>query len=144
MTENQACKVFAKICLDLGIEPETVHLRIIPSDQSPYTDIKNGIIYIHDFSNEDVCDTSLVFAHELRHIYQSRNMKGKMDLEMKRYKHFPECKSLDEYNLQWPELDANAFAMYWCNRNLGLTPMFAQCPKKPLVMGFFRYVLIDK
>lgn len=46
-------------------------------------------------------------AHELRHIYQFQTDK---QFYLSDYKPSDECSSVDEYNLQMAEVDANAFA----------------------------------
>lgn len=46
-------------------------------------------------------------AHELRHIYQYQTDK---EFYLSRYKPSNKCSSIEEYNLQIAEVDANAFA----------------------------------
>lgn len=52
-------------------------------------------------------DLFFSIAHELRHLWQSKTDKGKY---FSSYKTADRCASIEEYNLQLAELDANAFA----------------------------------
>lgn len=62
-----------------------------------------------------------VIAHELRHSWQWRSHK---DFYFRSYKTRDECATLDEYNLQAAEIDANAFSKVILSFYFGLTPTF--------------------
>ena len=97
------------ICSDLNISKPKVEIdkedKIFESDtQLAAYDMENNILYLKKNYITGL-DLYFVLAHELRHKYQVDN--GLFDME--NYKHSNEC-SLEEYNLQFVELDANAYA----------------------------------
>ena len=82
-------------------------------------DVKNKIIYI----KQGKSDLDLVFAiaHELRHMWQYKYFKSKY---LKNYKNANEELTLEEYNLQPAEVDANAFACAIINCFFGVEPLW--------------------
>lgn len=70
-------------------------------------------------------DQLFAVAHELRHIWQLRNNEH---MYFSSYKPVDLCSSLEEYNLQLAELDANAFAGIVMIDFFGLTPLFNVVP----------------
>lgn len=66
-------------------------------------------------------DQFFSIAHELRHIWQIRNDKK---LYFSTYKPIDLCASVEEYNLQIAELDANAFAGLVMMDFFHLKPLF--------------------
>lgn len=68
-------------------------------------DISGNTIYLKYV--ETTPDYLLAIAHEMRHIWQIRTDKN---LYFSRYKPIEKCNSIEEYNLQLAEVDANAFA----------------------------------
>lgn len=60
-------------------------------------------------------------AHELRHIYQ---IKTDYDWFLSDYKSIDLCASTEEYNLQFAEIDANAFAGLVMINFFHLQPLF--------------------
>ena len=68
-------------------------------------DISGNTIYLKDV--EITPDYLLAIAHEMRHIWQIRTDKN---LYFSSYKPIEKCNSIEEYNLQLAEVDANAFA----------------------------------
>lgn len=71
-------------------------------------------------------DYLFAIAHELRHIWQIRN---DYDLYFSKYRPADQCASLEEYNLQAAELDANAFAWLVMEDSFHLTPLFHGVPE---------------
>ena len=69
-------------------------------------DVINNVIYLNNLDKLNP-DYFLSIAHELRHIYQYQKYK---DFYMSDYKTSDQCSSIEEYNLQIAEIDANAFA----------------------------------
>lgn len=65
-----------------------------------------NIIYLTK-TNKPNPDYVFSIAHELRHIYQYQTDE---QFYLSKYKPSNECSSVEEYNLQIAEVDANAFA----------------------------------
>lgn len=65
-------------------------------------------------------DQFFAIAHELRHVWQHKYNRAVLG----GYKPIDLCVSVDEYNLQPAELDANAFAYIIMNEFFGLQPQF--------------------
>lgn len=70
-------------------------------------------------------DQLFAIAHELRHIWQ---LHDNWHLYFSSYKSVDLCSSLEEYNLQLAELDANAFACIIMEDFFGITPLFNGIP----------------
>lgn len=70
-------------------------------------------------------DQLFSIAHELRHIWQLQNNKH---LYFSTYKPINLCKSVEEYNLQIAELDANAFGGLIMIDFFNLKPLFEGVP----------------
>lgn len=70
-------------------------------------------------------DQLFAIAHELRHVWQIENDEM---LYLSKYKPVELCGSIEEYNLQAAELDANAFAGLVMINFFGLTPLFNGVP----------------
>lgn len=70
----------------------------------------------------------LVFhiTHEIRHIWQSKNL---YDFETIDIKNSDEV-DIESYNLQPHEIDANAFALVFCSTFFNEVPTFEGMPKK--------------
>lgn len=116
------------ICSDLSINvPE------ISFDTSNFTSetmmaqcLSDGSkIYLRE---KDVLDPDYIFAlvHELRHVWQIKNNK---EMYFSNYKTIDMLNSVDEYNLQLAELDANAYAGYIMQKCFGLTPLYKGLPE---------------
>lgn len=69
-------------------------------------DVVNNIIYLNKLDKPNP-DYLFCIAHELRHIWQYQTDKK---FYLSDYKSSDKCLSIEEYNLQIAELDANAFA----------------------------------
>lgn len=85
---------------------------------------ESGAVYFPSSRLASLPDAVFALAHEMRHMWQYQKAYPKYRLEMMNYRTADLCKTTDEYNLQWPELDANAFAAYWCRSRMGITPSF--------------------
>ena len=80
----------------------------------------NNIIYLNKIDNPNP-DYLFVIAHELRHIFQYQNDE---QFYLSNYKTSDNCSSVEEYNLQIAEVDANAFAGLVMINFFGLKPLF--------------------
>ncbi len=70
-------------------------------------------------------DQFFSIAHELRHVWQIKNNKL---LYFSSYKPIDLCSSIEEYNLQIAELDANAFSGLIMINFFHLKPLFKGVP----------------
>lgn len=70
-------------------------------------------------------DQLFAVAHELRHIWQTKNNNP---LYFSSYKPIELCSSIEEYNVQIAELDANAFAGLVMINLFHLKPLFKGLP----------------
>ena len=66
----------------------------------------NNTIYLNKIDKPD-SDYLFAIAHELRHIFQYQDDE---QFYLSKYKTSDKCSSIEEYNLQIAEVDANAFA----------------------------------
>ena len=69
-------------------------------------ELTNNIIY-HNKIDKPNPDYLFAIAHELRHIFQYHDNE---QFYLSNYKTSDKCSSIEEYNLQIAEVDANAFA----------------------------------
>lgn len=69
-------------------------------------ELTNNIIYLNKLDKLNP-DYLFAIAHELRHIFQYQNDEK---FYLSNYKTSDNCSSIEEYNLQIAEVDANAFA----------------------------------
>ena len=69
-------------------------------------ELTNNIIYLNKLDKLNP-DYLFAIAHELRHIFQYQNDEN---FYLSNYKTSDNCSSVEEYNLQIAEVDANAFA----------------------------------
>lgn len=76
-------------------------------------------IYLNNV-NKPNPDYLFSIAHELRHIYQYQT---DVKFYLSRYKSSNKCSSIEEYNLQIAEVDANAFA------SIAMTDFFSMKPQ---------------
>lgn len=81
-------------------------------------------IYIKNHDNHDP-DLFFSIAHELRHVWQIRTNE---ELYLSEYKPVDSCGSIEEYNLQIAEIDANAFAAMVMIDFFRITPLFNGMP----------------
>lgn len=82
------------------------------------------IVYIKKYDRLNP-DQFFAIAHELRHIWQMKNEP----IFLSDYKPIKLCNSVEEYNLQMAELDANAFAGIVMNELFHLKPLFNAVPE---------------
>ena len=69
-------------------------------------ELTNNVIYLNKLDKPNP-DYLFAIAHELRHIFQYQNDEK---FYLSNYKTSDNCSSIEEYNLQIAEVDANAFA----------------------------------
>lgn len=82
--------------------------------------ISNNTIYMKKIDKPNP-DQFFAIAHELRHMWQAQNNK---ELYFSSYKTSNLCHSIEEYNLQLAEIDANAFAGVIMTEFFRLKPTF--------------------
>lgn len=87
-------------------------------------DISNNTIYIKKFDKPNP-DQFFAIAHELRHIWQVQNDESYF---FDNYVSSDLCNSVEDYNLQIAEIDANAFAGLVMISFFGLKPLFKGVP----------------
>ena len=80
----------------------------------------NSVIYLNKIDKPNP-DYLFAIAHELRHIFQYQNDE---QFYLSNYKTSDNCSSVEEYNLQIAEVDANAFAGLVMINFFGLKPLF--------------------
>lgn len=83
-----------------------------------------SVIYIKKY-NKPNPDQLFSIAHELRHVWQIQNDE---QFYLSTYKPVDLCSSVEEYNLQIAELDANAFGGLIMIRFFHLQPLFIGVP----------------
>ena len=69
-------------------------------------ELTNNVIYLNKLDKPNP-DYLFAIAHELRHIFQYQDDE---QFYLSNYKTSDNCSSVEEYNLQIAEVDANAFA----------------------------------
>lgn len=77
-------------------------------------------IYLRKYEKPNP-DQLFAIAHELRHFWQIRTDE---EHYFANYKQANQCASVEEYNLQTAELDANAFGCYVMQESFGLKALF--------------------
>lgn len=107
--------------LNINVPSICFDTRMFPSKTTmALTDPTGTVIYIRK-NITDKFDLFFAIAHEVRHVWQMRTDK---DSYSKDYKPSDLCASVEDYNLQIAELDANAFATIVMIDVFGLTPLF--------------------
>lgn len=91
---------------------------------------KGSKIYLMKKSNPDP-DYLFAIAHEMRHICQA---KTNMDLYLSNYKTANQFSSVNEYNLQLAEVDANAFAAIVMINMFGVKPTWNNLSDKVIAI----------
>lgn len=110
------------LCELLGIEKPLMYF-----DESKFTtktmmalcDLSGKTIYLRKTKNPSP-DEFFAIAHELRHIWQKKDEQ----LYFASYKPVEQMQSINAYNLQLAEIDANAFAGLIMHSYFHLTPLF--------------------
>ena len=83
-------------------------------------ELTSNTIYLNKIDNPNP-DYLFAIAHELRHIFQYQDDE---QFYLSNYKTSDNCSSVEEYNLQIAEVDANAFAGLVMINFFGLKPLF--------------------
>lgn len=112
-----------EICKLLEIEsPKIVHDEsvFLTSSQLGAMDINNNTLYLRS-EYKTKFDELFTIAHELRHVYQSKNILWRNSLNSRRKNNES---TTEFYNNQISELDANAFAAYIMMEMFKIKPMF--------------------
>ena len=97
------------VCDILRVEMPSISFdtsNFLSSTMMAQVDLKKSILYIRK-SKRVTPDYFFAIAHELRHIWQYQNDE---QYYLSNYRTSNKCKSVEEYNLQIAEVDANAFA----------------------------------
>lgn len=107
----------------LDIESPTISFdtsKFLTKTTMAQIDVKESVIYIKPFDKINP-DILFAIAHEIRHFWQY-----KIDEEyfFEDYKPANEFSSIDEYNLQLAEIDANAFAGLIMMNYFKIKPLF--------------------
>ena len=127
MDEN-LYRFIVEICnkLDISVPIISFETSHFTSDTMLAQCLSDGTkIYLR---KKDIADPDYLFAivHELRHVWQIKTDKEKY---FANYKTIDMLNSIEEYNLQPAELDANAYAGYIMQLYFGLTPLYKGLPE---------------
>ena len=99
----------ADICelLDIPIPSISYDTSHFPTETTmAQCELTSNTIYLNKLDKPNP-DYLFAIAHELRHIFQYQDNK---QFYLSNYKTSDKCSSVEEYNLQIAEVDANAFA----------------------------------
>lgn len=112
------------VCSILGIEVPALSFDVshFESDtMMAQCDFDDGTIFLKPFDKPtpDIC---FAICHELRHLWQ---YKEDYEYFLGSYLPLSLCVSLEEYNLQVAEVDANAFAGLMMEDFFEITPLFS-------------------
>lgn len=115
------------VCGILGIDPpevsnDTSHFQ--SDTMMAQCDPSGSVIYIRP-SDKATPDLFFAIAHELRHVWQLQNDKERYTSA---YKPVDLCASVEAYNLQQAEIDANAFAGVVMVYFFHIRPLFEGLP----------------
>lgn len=120
-------KFISEVCSILGISKPNIEYK--PQEFFPTAtmlamcDTAKGVIYVRD--SEDITfDMLFSITHELRHYWQIKNKPEMLD----RYREAQDL-TVEEYNLQPAEIDANAFAGAVMVNLSGIKPLFHGLPE---------------
>lgn len=108
-----------KICKILDVQPPKIRYVAeldTATKMAAYNPEKN-VLYVKD--SLDSYDLLFAVAHELRHLWQSRFRTDMFE----KYQSSTDL-SIEEYNLQEAEIDANAFGMVVMQTLFHVTPLF--------------------
>ena len=108
-----------KICKMLDVQPPKVRYvqeLDTPTKMAAYSPEKKTLYVKDSLENYDLL---FAIAHELRHLWQSENRKDMFDESQSSV-----GLSIEEYNLQEAEVDANAFGMIVMSELFHVTPLF--------------------
>lgn len=116
-----------EICDILDIRPPKISYdtsRFQSDTMMAQVDSSGHTIYINKCEKVNP-DQLFAIAHELRHIWQMKDRERYLS----DYKSVDQCSSVEEYNLQIAELDANAFAGLTMIEFFHLKPQFSEIPE---------------
>ena len=102
-------KFITDICelLDITVPSISYDISHFPTKTTmAQCELTNNVIYLNKLDKPNP-DYLFAIAHELRHIFQHKNDE---QFYLSNYKTSDNCSSVEEYNLQIAEVDANAFA----------------------------------
>lgn len=117
---NDICDI-----LNISVPSVSFDTSKFPTDTMMAQCNPNGsVVYLKKCSKPNP-DQLFSIAHELRHIWQ---MQDNEQLYFSAYKPIDLCSSVEEYNLQIAELDANAFAGIVMIEFFHLKPLFESIP----------------
>lgn len=109
------------ICKDLNIKrPKVSHDTSVFTSSTMLAMVSPGGETIHVPDRPTDPDLLFSAAHELRHVWQMKNTPQVFEA----YKPREHCFTIQEYNLQEAELDANAYAGHIMIKLYGLHPRF--------------------
>ena len=120
-------KFVVEICdiLNISVPSVSFDTSNFPTDTMMAQCNPDGsVIYLKKYDKPNP-DQLFSIAHELRHIWQLWNDK---QLYFSTYKPVDLCNSVEEYNLQIAEIDANAFAGLIMINFFHLQPLFESMP----------------
>ena len=113
----------------LGIKAPTVSYdesKFLPKTQLAGVDLDKNILYIK--AKYDVkFDGYFAICHELRHIWQYKNVLWQKELNTRRRN---DQTDIEYYNNQISELDANAFATFFMMYQFRVKPLFKNLDPK--------------
>ena len=102
-------KFITEICnlLDIPVPSISYDTSHFPTETTmAQCELTSNTIYLNKLDKLNP-DYLFAIAHELRHIFQYQDNE---QFYLSNYKTSNECSSIEEYNLQIAEIDANAFA----------------------------------
>ena len=107
--------------LDISVPSISYDTSHFPTETTmAQCELTNNIVYLNKIDKPNP-DYLFAIAHELRHIFQYQDDK---QFYLSNYKTSDNCSSVEEYNLQIAEVDANAFAGLVMINFFGLKPLF--------------------
>lgn len=121
-------KLISNICNILNVQSPNVVVKkslYTGTMLAAYVPSEDALYVKDDYRNK--MDLFFSIAHELRHKWQIREDE---DLYFGSYKNPNECESVDMYNLQLAEIDANAFAKLLMIQSFGVAPLFNNLSKE--------------
>ena len=120
MNREKLCEQFVKdVCAILHIDAprvEFVPAESMRTDSQLAASIPGKILVVNDVKVSP--ELFLALAHELRHVYQIANGANLEEYQTS------DKMTVDEYNLQPLEVDANAFAFLIMEFMFGISPQF--------------------
>lgn len=113
---NDVCDILNIKVPEVSFDTSNFQTLTMMAQCSPSGDV----IYIKEYDKPNP-DQLFSIAHELRHIWQMSNDRS---YYFANYKPANACDSVESYNLQVAEVDANAFSMLVMSDFFGIKPLF--------------------